>query len=243
MIKSLKIIKELHPFLPCEFKFKQGLNIIVGDNGSGKSTLLEAIMLSDQEFANHVIIEQDHKHFEFAYFDSEKHNPRQYNGGLSIGETRYSATLDMFFNVLMERLRTTRLSNSHHFQTMLVNAYGTIKNASSNIIDKKLMDLDVISRSAMQSHGEVIIPFLDEALKIKNGIIFLDEPETSLSLKSLRKLAAKLISASKENQIFMTTHSEILMNCCNKLLSMDDKMWVDTGHYIKNQTTVPAGKG
>lgn len=235
MIKSLKIFKDLHPFTPCEFRFKPGLNIIVGDNGSGKSTLLEVIMQCDQEFINHVKAEHDGLHHEFAYFNSERHNPRQYDGGLSIGETKYSATLDMFFSILMERLKTTRLSNVQHFQTMLANTYSTIKNASQNVIDKKLIDLDVISKSAMQSHGEVIMPFLDESLKIKNGIVFLDEPETSLSLKSLRRLASKLIEVSNNNQIFMATHSEILMRCSDEVLSMDIKEWTNTHEYIKAQ--------
>jgi len=241
MIKRLAYLKEVHPFpAGTTIDFRPGLNIICGDQGTGKSTMLDSIMMHDREFSQHISLDQDGKYQAFAYYSSEYHNPRTIDGGLTIGETRYNATLEMFYDRVRERLVSSRFANAQHFQIMLAEAYGKVKNASMNVIDKKLVDLDVITTSAMKSHGQALFPFLEEALKVQNGIVFLDEPETSLSIKSQRKLAEMLQLASENNQIFIATHSEILMRAVDKpsmLLSLDESKptWVEIDEFIRKQ--------
>ncbi len=215
----------------------KGINLICGDQGTGKSTLLEAIMMHDREFANNVILEQDHKYEAFAYFNSETHNPRTIDGGLSIGETRYSATLEMFYDRLRDKLASSRLANTQHFQVMIADAYAKCKNQSMNVIDKKLVDLDIIAVSAMQSHGQALFPFLQEALNVKNGIIFLDEPETSLSIASQLRLVKMLNDAKKNNQVIIATHSEILIKAFDRVLSLDEPapIWIPSNVFLRKQ--------
>jgi predicted ATPase len=223
MISRITFNQEVHPFRSgTVIDFHPGVNLICGDQGTGKSTLLEAVMQHDREFANHVTLDQDGRYQAFAYYNSEYHNPRTIDGGLAIGETKYSATLEMFFNEVKDKVAGSRFANSQHFMTALINAYAKIKNMSVNVIDKKLVDLDIITQSAMKSHGQALFPFLEEALKVKNGIVFLDEPETSLSIKSQRALASMLIEAGVNNQILVATHSEILVKAFDNVLSLDE---------------------
>lgn len=241
MISKLIFVKDTHPFLAGTIvAFKPGVNLICGDQGTGKSTMLEAIMMHDREFAQHVLLDQDHKYNAFAYYNSEFHNPRTIDGGLNIGETRYSATLEMFYDRLRQKLATTRLSNSQHFQVMIAEAYAKCKNQSMNVIDKKLVDLDVITVSAMQSHGQALFPFLQEALKVKNGIVFLDEPETSLSIKSQIKLLGMLKEAQIDNQILIATHSEILIKGIGNVISLDEgsPKWITADEFVKGQYAI-----
>lgn len=238
MIKSITYLKEVHPFpAGTVVNFRPGVNLICGDQGTGKSTILDSIMMHDREFAQHVRVDQDGRYQAFAYYNSEFHNPRTIDGGLTIGETRYNATLEMFYDKVREKLANTRLSNAQHFQVMLGEAYGKVKNQSMNVIDKKLIDLDVITQSAMKSHGQALFPFLEEALKVKNGIVFLDEPETSLSIRSQRKLRFMLTEAGKENQILIATHSSILIDGVDTVLSLDESKptWIDTTQFFKKQ--------
>lgn len=240
MIKNIRFTQTMHPFpAGTSIDFTPGVNLICGDQGTGKSTLLDTIMMHDREYANHVVLSQDYQYNAFAYYSSEFHNPRQFNSGVAVGETRYNVTLEMFFDKLMKKIKESRFANVQHFMQIVINAYQICMNSSMNVIDKKLVDLDIITKSAMQSHGQALFPFLEEALKVHHGIVFLDEPETSLSILSQRKLAKMLVDAGKNNQIFVATHSQILMEAMVKLIVLNNgtAKWEYANNFIKEQQT------
>lgn len=86
------------------------------------------------------------------------------------------------------------------------------------------------------SNGENNLDFLQSISKIKNSLIVVDEPETSLSIKSQMKvceLIRKIIS--ENNQIILVTHSEYMMKLSDKVYDFEKKRYVDTEKYIKNQ--------
>lgn len=72
-IKSLTLKKTYRDVSPFTIRFREGINVIVGENGSGKSTLLDLIMSSEY---SKDIREVDYIPAEYRFFDTEKHNPR-----------------------------------------------------------------------------------------------------------------------------------------------------------------------
>jgi len=88
-----------------------------------------------------------------------------------------------------------------------------------------------------ESHGESMLPALDYILdNAKAGyMIFMDEPETALSLGNQIRLAHKLmISAGDGNQLFISTHSLALINEFPTVFDMETRKWVDRAKYVQN---------
>lgn len=75
-----QVYREINPF---SVKFREGLNIVVGENGSGKSTLLSLIMSTDDNIKKDVNVVP----VEYHFIDTEKHNPR------ILGSTEYSKNI------------------------------------------------------------------------------------------------------------------------------------------------------
>ncbi|MDO8640868.1 MAG: AAA family ATPase [Nitrosarchaeum sp.] len=71
-LKSFELKQKYRDIKPFSVKFRDGLNIIVGENGSGKSTLLH--LLTDCQDKNLAAIKADH--VDTKFLDTEKMNPR-----------------------------------------------------------------------------------------------------------------------------------------------------------------------
>ena len=91
--------------------------------------------------------------------------------------------------------------------------------------------------SFFESHGETLLPFLTGLKKFKNRLIFLDEPEAGLSIRSQYKVAELLLhlAAKNGNQLFIATHSPIFMETVNDVLSLEHKKWMLTKDFINTQ--------
>jgi predicted ATPase len=88
-----------------------------------------------------------------------------------------------------------------------------------------------------ESHGESMLPALDYILDNAHGgyTIFMDEPETALSLGNQIRLVKKMWkSAEKGNQLIISTHSLAIINCFNTIFDMETRKWVDREKYVKN---------
>ena len=87
-----------------------------------------------------------------------------------------------------------------------------------------------------ESHGESMLPTLDYILdEFKGGfIIFMDEPETALSLKNQVRLAQKLKRSAKEygNQLIVSTHSLAIIQKFITIFDMESRKWVNSEKYI-----------
>jgi predicted ATPase len=72
-LKSLTLKSTYRGIDPFTIKFKEGLNIIVGENGAGKSTLLQLLAYpEDNKEIKSIIVDP----VNFRFFDTEKNNPR-----------------------------------------------------------------------------------------------------------------------------------------------------------------------
>lgn len=94
--------------------------------------------------------------------------------------------------------------------------------------------------SRFLSHGEVLKKYSVDALKFaKDCIIFLDEPETALSLKNQYKLTKEIKDAVKRNcQLFIVTHCYILISAFDNVLSLEEKKWTPSNIFISNNQEI-----
>jgi len=91
--------------------------------------------------------------------------------------------------------------------------------------------------SHIRSHGEVIRDIMLEPLKeAKDCIIFLDEPESGLSISNQYKLKNILINAVKNGcQVFVATHCYILIEAFN-VISFDNFKKIEGKKYLKSKS-------
>lgn len=89
------------------------------------------------------------------------------------------------------------------------------------------------------SHGETLLPILNHMTKLENEVLFLDEPESGMSIKSQIKIAKLIeVAVKKNHQVFVCTHSPYIMRLHGNdtnVLSLDDKKWMSAHEFIKKQ--------
>ena len=81
-----------------------------------------------------------------------------------------------------------------------------------------------------------MLPALDYILEAQGGyVIFMDEPETALSLKNQIRLAKKFKKSAEEygNQLIISTHSLAVISEFNTIFDMETRKWVSREDYIK----------
>ena len=196
-------------------ELNSGVNIIVGENGSGKSTFISLIKTYvGKPPDNFVISFSEYKNEE----DYHAHYQNDYNGYIRIdGNVTYKNTI--FFNGESDNPLT---------------AIPKMINPGSK---------DFISLSAQlffsqeESHGESMIPVLDYILDSAKGgyVIFMDEPETALSLKNQIRLAHKIKRSAEDygNQLIISTHSMALINEFFTIFDMETRKWVKREKYVE----------
>lgn len=89
--------------------------------------------------------------------------------------------------------------------------------------------------SRFGSHGEILVDFTVNALKkAENCIVFLDEPESGLSLRNQYNLWDEIENAAKRNcQIVVSTHSLVLINAVPAVLSLEHKEWMESSKFVE----------
>ena len=96
---------------------------------------------------------------------------------------------------------------------------------------------EIIMKWDMQndSNGETTIDFLTSISKVEHCLIILDEPETSLSIRSQLKMLKLLKKLSKQNQLIIITHSEIFMTLTKQVYDFETKQYIETKDYVMSQ--------
>ena len=90
--------------------------------------------------------------------------------------------------------------------------------------------------SHFMSHGETMLPLVLSSKDFKNIILFVDEPESGISLSNQKKIFEGLQKASIENncQVIITTHSYVIIKMTSTVFCMDNKQWIASNEYLKN---------
>jgi predicted ATPase len=163
--------------------FVTPVTIVIGENGTGKSTLIEAIAA-------------------LCGYDEA-------GGGKGYRPLDHSAAVDRSGAQLADVLRAAWLPKV---------TTGWFFRAESFFSVARYLDQAAITAAAPPpdflswSHGEGFVRFFEERMS-RQGIYFLDEPESALSPKRQLELLRLLhaIQQSAGAQIIMATHSPILM--------------------------------
>ncbi len=223
-LKNLKIVSEQfaekkgYPFnLPWldqgrfELEFKSPVTIIIGENGTGKSTLIEAIAALS------------------GYDES--------GGGKGYKPVDHSKAIDKSGAELSEVLRGAWLPKITNGWFFKAESFFSV----ARYLDEAALDdpmggppPDFLS----WSHGEGFIRFLEERMS-RQGIYFMDEPESALSPKRQLELLRILnkIQQNKNAQVIMATHSPILMALPGAKvlevtrLGLEEVDYRDTSHF------------
>lgn len=173
------------PWLDTDFSldFATPVTIIVGENGTGKSTLIEALAA-------------------LCGYDEA-------GGGKGYRPVDHSRALDRSGAQLAQALRAAWLPKVTAGWFFRAESFFSV----ARFLDEAAREANAAPPDFLSfSHGEGFVRFFEERMS-RQGIYFLDEPESALSprrqLELLRLLHA--IQGSAKAQIIMATHSPILM--------------------------------
>jgi predicted ATPase len=85
--------------------------------------------------------------------------------------------------------------------------------------------------SMFHSHGETNLQIL-KALEHTGGLIYLDEPDMALSVRSIRKLRKKLEEVTTDTQILAVVQNPLIMEGLD-VLSVEHRRWMPATEFIK----------
>jgi predicted ATPase len=198
-------------------EFNQGINVIVGENGSGKTTLFHLLKhysgkpIDKLALSWHPELYKD----EEDYFQKYQ---KEYTGELKVeGDLTYRNTI--------------------YFDAEKDNPVVAIPQMI-NPGNKNFLNLTAALFDAQEeSHGESMLPVLTYILQnAKNCTIFMDEPETALSLKNQYWLVKQMIKSSIENknQIIISTHALGIIQHFPMVFDMEAREWINRETYLLN---------
>ena len=87
--------------------------------------------------------------------------------------------------------------------------------------------------SMFVSHGESNMIMLDSLPEIENSVIFLDEPDMALSIRSAQHLTQLFEkTAERNNQIIAAVHSLVVIQHFEQVLSLEHRRWLPSKDFI-----------
>ncbi len=129
-------------------------------------------------------------------------------------------------------IETAKPSNWYYFDS----EYNNPRIKSSIEYEK---DPVQILQSKFQSHGEALLPMILCIEQAKDTIIFLDEPESGLSIRSQLKVIDSIKKAIEQgSQLIISTHSLFLIDYAGEVLSLEHKKWMSSKQFIKLQKNI-----
>lgn len=199
--------------------FKKGLTIdfkpitvIVGDNGCGKTSFIDEIAFPYKDLKNSWTT------------DSKEEYEKKIIKGWIENDNRKLSLLKMPERVIVEKeIHKELFIKGYRDQNTDMSGYMPPKNL--------LASLDMNT----YSNGECSLDFLKSLLQVQNSLIVLDEPETSLSIKSQYKVYDLIKEIGKMNQIILITHAEILMNLSDVVYDFEKKKYTEIKQYLQEQ--------
>jgi len=129
--------------------------------------------------------------------------------------------------------------DTYYFDTETMNPrISDIDNYTTPDGRSKGIGIGAALQSHFQSHGEVLREFTVNRINdAKNCILFLDEPESALSLKNQFLLSKRLIDTTTNNktQIILATHCLPIISSVEEVFDLVDYKWKNSIEYINEQ--------
>lgn len=92
--------------------------------------------------------------------------------------------------------------------------------------------------SRFHSHGQTLLPMVVACEEADQIILFIDEPEAALSIRSQHRITKAILKAASQNcQIFVATHSKILIESQENVFSLEHNQWLPNQEFLKSQET------
>lgn len=90
--------------------------------------------------------------------------------------------------------------------------------------------------SRFKSHGEVLREFTVNAIPLsKNCVLFLDEPESALSVKNQYLLSKHINEAPSRNvQLVISTHCIPIIESVPEVYSLEHKRWMYSKEFLES---------
>lgn len=94
------------------------------------------------------------------------------------------------------------------------------------------------------SHGQTLVHYTIGALsRCENCVVFIDEPESGLSVKNQIEFGKELKRASSRNcQMFVATHSIPIILSQIRVLSLEHKQWMPSQQFLRKHGFYPKDK-
>jgi len=87
--------------------------------------------------------------------------------------------------------------------------------------------------SLFASHGETNQTLLNTLDKVENSVLFLDEPDMALSIRSAHALAQLFARvAERGNQILAAVHNVVVIQYFEQVLSLEHRRWLPSKDFI-----------
>lgn len=87
------------------------------------------------------------------------------------------------------------------------------------------------------SHGESSKAILESGIRraLEEGVsLFIDEPESGLSIRNQIALISRLKEVGEKTQLFVVTHSETMIERVEKVLNLETNTWMSSKEFIKS---------
>lgn len=85
------------------------------------------------------------------------------------------------------------------------------------------------------SHGQSVLAIMKAVQDAKDKLVFIDEPEAGLSVRSQYKLVDYFGKAIENGcQVILATHSMVLMEAFDTVFNMEQMKWMSSKEYIES---------
>jgi predicted ATPase len=140
---------------------------------------------------------------------------------------------DINFNKGEKIITLTEECKNHGAETMFFDTEKHNPRIKEDCSNDKNIGYTLHSRFC--SHGQSLFPIINHIKKLKNTVIFIDEPESGISLSNQLIFLDSIKEAIKNNcQIIISTHSYVLIKNVKNVFDMSTFSWFSSELYLNN---------